>query len=807
MTYDHRAVEQKWQAYWQSHKSFKTTEDQNKKNFYALDMFPYPSGQGLHVGHPEGYTATDILARMKRMQGFNVLHPMGWDAFGLPAEQYALDTGNNPIDFTQKNINTFKRQINSLGFSYDWDREVNTTDPSFYKWTQWIFEKMYEKGLAYEAEVPVNWSPDLGTVVANEEVIDGKTERGGYPVYRKPMRQWMLKITAYADRLIDDLDTVDWPESVKDMQRNWIGRSKGAEVTFAIEGQTDSVAVFTTRPDTLFGVSYIVMAPEHALVAKITTPAQKAAVDAYLKEIEHKSDLERTDLAKDKTGAFTGAYATNPVNGEQLPIWISDYVLATYGTGAVMAVPAHDSRDWEFAKKFDLPIKPVVAGGNPEEAVYDEAGVMINSDFLDGLDKQAAIECMIPWLVEHDAGHEQVSYKLRDWLFSRQRYWGEPIPIIHWEDGTSSVVPEDQLPLELPITSDIKPSGTGESPLANLTDWLNVTDENGRKGRRETNTMPQWAGSSWYYLRYIDPKNPDKLADFAKLEEWLPVDMYIGGAEHAVLHLLYVRFWHKFLYDIGVVPTKEPFQRLYNQGMILGDNHEKMSKSKGNVVNPDDVVDRYGADTLRLYEMFMGPLDASISWSEKGLAGARKFLDRVWRLYTEEDTDEQDQVSSKLVQANDETLKKSYNETVKKVTEDFENMHFNVAISQLMVFINDAYKADTFPMAYAEGFVKMLAPIAPHMMEELWTMLGHTESISYEAWPTFDPAALVDSEVEVILQVNGKLKAKVTVEKDMAKDALEALAMANEKIADFIAEKTVRKVIVVPNKIVNVVAN
>ncbi|MCP8858326.1 leucine--tRNA ligase [Latilactobacillus fuchuensis] len=807
MTYDHRAVEQKWQAYWQSHKSFKTTEDQNKKNFYALDMFPYPSGQGLHVGHPEGYTATDILARMKRMQGFNVLHPMGWDAFGLPAEQYALDTGNNPIDFTQKNINTFKRQINSLGFSYDWDREVNTTDPSFYKWTQWIFEKMYEKGLAYEAEVPVNWSPDLGTVVANEEVIDGKTERGGYPVYRKPMRQWMLKITAYADRLIDDLDTVDWPESVKDMQRNWIGRSKGAEVTFAIEGQTDSVAVFTTRPDTLFGVSYIVMAPEHALVAKITTPAQKAAVDAYLKEIEHKSDLERTDLAKDKTGAFTGAYATNPVNGEQLPIWISDYVLATYGTGAVMAVPAHDSRDWEFAKKFDLPIKPVVAGGNPEEAVYDEAGVVINSDFLDGLDKQAAIERMIPWLVEHDAGHEQVSYKLRDWLFSRQRYWGEPIPIIHWEDGTSSVVPEDQLPLELPITSDIKPSGTGESPLANLTDWLNVTDENGRKGRRETNTMPQWAGSSWYYLRYIDPKNPDKLADFAKLEEWLPVDMYIGGAEHAVLHLLYVRFWHKFLYDIGVVPTKEPFQRLYNQGMILGDNHEKMSKSKGNVVNPDDVVDRYGADTLRLYEMFMGPLDASISWSEKGLAGARKFLDRVWRLYTEEDTDEQDQVSSKLVQANDETLKKSYNETVKKVTEDFENMHFNVAISQLMVFINDAYKADTFPMAYAEGFVKLLAPIAPHMMEELWTMLGHTESISYEAWPTFDPAALVDSEVEVILQVNGKLKAKVTVEKDMAKDALEALAMANEKIADFIADKTVRKVIVVPNKIVNVVAN
>ncbi|MCM1635189.1 leucyl-tRNA synthetase [Latilactobacillus sakei] len=807
MTYDHRAVEQKWQAYWQSHKSFKTTEDKDKKNFYALDMFPYPSGQGLHVGHPEGYTATDILARMKRMQGFNVLHPMGWDAFGLPAEQYALDTGNNPADFTQKNINTFKRQINSLGFSYDWDREVNTTDPDFYKWTQWIFEKMYEKGLAYEAEVAVNWSPDLGTVVANEEVIDGKTERGGYPVYRKPMRQWMLKITAYADRLIDDLDLVDWPESVKDMQRNWIGRSKGAEVSFAVENHDANIDVFTTRADTMFGVSYIVMAPEHKLVADITTPEQKAAVDAYLKEIEHKSDLERTDLAKDKTGAFTGAYAINPVNGERLPIWISDYVLASYGTGAVMAVPAHDPRDWEFAKKFGLPLKPVVSGGNPEEAVHTEPGVMINSDFLDGLDKQAAIDKMIPWLVEHKVGHEQISYKLRDWLFSRQRYWGEPIPIIHWEDGTTSVVPEDQLPLELPLTSDIKPSGTGESPLANLTDWLNVTDENGRKGRRETNTMPQWAGSSWYYLRYIDPKNPDKLADFDKLKDWLPVDMYIGGAEHAVLHLLYVRFWHKFLYDIGVVPTKEPFQHLYNQGMILGDNHEKMSKSKGNVVNPDDVVDRFGADTLRLYEMFMGPLDASISWSEKGLAGARKFLDRVWRLYTEEDTDENDQLSSKIVADNNDQLKKVYNETVKKVTEDFESMHFNVAISQLMVFINDAYKADTFPREYAEGFVKLLAPIAPHVMEELWAMLGHDDSISYVDWPTFDPAALIANEVEVIFQVNGKLKAKVTVAKDTPKEELEAMAKANEKVAEFIADKTVRKVIAIPNKLVNIVAN
>ncbi|HJE14888.1 MAG TPA: leucine--tRNA ligase, partial [Lapidilactobacillus dextrinicus] len=611
MTYNHTVVEKKWQHRWQQDHEFKTTEDKNKQNYYALDMFPYPSGQGLHVGHPEGYTATDITARMKRSQGYNVLHPMGWDAFGLPAEQYALQTGHEPGKFTAENVANFKRQINSLGFSYDWDREINTTDPNYYKWTQWIFEQMYKKGLAYEAEVAVNWSPDLGTVVANEEVIDGKTERGGFPVYRKPMRQWMLKITAYAQRLIDDLDLVDWPENIKEMQRNWIGRSEGAEINFDVvgtDGQKHSFPVFTTRPDTLFGASYIVMAPEHDLVDQITTPEQQAAVAAYKEEISHKSDLERTDLAKDKTGVFTGAYVMNPANGEKLPIWISDYVLVSYGTGAIMAVPAHDTRDYEFAQKFNLPIKPVLAGGNIEKEAFTGDGKHINSDFLDGLTKEAAINKMIEWLEAKQIGTKKVNYKLRDWLFSRQRYWGEPIPVIHWEDGETTLVPEDQLPLCLPKTDDIKPSGTGESPLANLTDWVNVVDENGRKGRRETNTMPQWAGSSWYYLRFIDPHNSKKIADPDKLKDWLPVDLYIGGAEHATLHLLYARFWHKFLYDLGVVPTPEPFQKLYNQGMILGNNHEKMSKSKGNVVNPDEVVEQYGADTLRVYEMFMGPL-------------------------------------------------------------------------------------------------------------------------------------------------------------------------------------------------------
>lgn len=776
MSYNHKEIEKKWQKYWAKTNTFNTHDDPEKPKFYALDMFPYPSGQGLHVGHPEGYTATDILSRVKRSQGYNVLHPMGWDAFGLPAEQYALDTGNDPAEFTQKNIETFRRQINSLGFSYDWNREVNTTDPEYYKWTQWIFTKLYEKGLAYEAEVAVNWVPELGTVISNEEVIDGKSERGGYDVVRKPMRQWMLKITAYADRLLDDLELVDWPESIKEMQRNWIGRSVGANIEFKVAGTDKSYTVFTTRPDTLFGATYSVLAPELDLVREITTPEQKAAVEAYIEETAKKSDLKRTDLAKEKTGVFTGAYAINPVNGKEIPIWIADYVLSSYGTGAIMAVPAHDERDFEFAQTFGLEILPVIEGGDVEKAAYTEDGTHINSEFLDGMNKQEAIDKMNEWLEENGVGKKEVSYRLRDWLFSRQRYWGEPIPIIHWEDGTVTAVPEEELPLRLPKTKNIKPSGTGESPLANIEEWVNVVDPvTGKKGRRETNTMPQWAGSSWYYLRYIDPHNKKELADYEKLKRWLPVDIYIGGAEHAVLHLLYARFWHKFLYDIGVVPTKEPFQKLYNQGMILGENNEKMSKSRGNVVNPDDVVETYGADTLRMYEMFMGPLDASIAWSENGLEGSRKFLDRVWRLIVDENNKMRDRITT----LNDGKLDKVYHQTVKKVTEDYENLHFNTAISQLMVFINEAYKVDALPYEYIEGFVQLLAPIAPHMGEELWAILGNDGGISYAPWPTYDEAALVEDEVEVVFQVNGKVRAKSNVPRDLGKDELEKAALAN----------------------------
>ena len=804
MNYNHKTIEKKWQKYWAAHNTFNTTTDPDKPKFYALDMFPYPSGQGLHVGHPEGYTATDILSRFKRAQGYNVLHPMGWDAFGLPAEQYALDTGNDPAEFTKKNIETFRRQINSLGFSYDWNREVNTTDPEYYKWTQWIFTKLYEKGLAYEAEVAVNWVPELGTVIANEEVIDGKSERGGYDVIRKPMRQWMLKITAYADRLLDDLEELDWPESIKEMQRNWIGRSVGANVTFKVAGTDREFTVFTTRPDTLFGATYTVLAPELDLVKEITIPEQMQAVEDYIAQAAKKSDLNRTDLAKEKTGVFTGAYAINPVNGKEIPIWIADYVLASYGTGAIMAVPAHDERDFEFAKSFDLEIIPVLAGGDVTKAPFTEDGEHINSEFLNGLNKQEAIDKMVAWLEEHGVGKKEVSYRLRDWLFSRQRYWGEPIPIIHWEDGTTTALSEEELPLRLPKADNIKPSGTGESPLANITDWVNVVDsKTGLKGRRETNTMPQWAGSSWYFLRYVDPHNKQALADYEKLKQWLPVDIYIGGAEHAVLHLLYARFWHKFLYDLGVVPTKEPFQKLFNQGMILGENNEKMSKSRGNVVNPDDVVKQYGADTLRLYEMFMGPLDASIAWSENGLEGSRKFLDRVWRLIV----DENGKLRDRITTFNDGKLDKVYNQTVKKVTEDFENLHFNTAISQMMVFVNEAYKADALPYAYIEGFVQLLAPIAPHIAEELWEILGNEGGISYVPWPTFDEAALVESEVEIVCQINGKVRAKLMVPVDSSKEALEELALANEQVKEQIAGKTVRKVIAVPNKLVNIVAN
>ncbi|EFJ70709.1 leucine--tRNA ligase [Lactobacillus paragasseri JV-V03] len=802
--YNHKTVEKKWQKYWAEHDTFKTGNDPKKKNYYALDMFPFPSGKGLHVGHPEGYTATDIISRMKRAQGYNVLHPMGWDAFGLPTEQYALKTGEDPEKVTKENIANFKKQLNKLGFSYDWDREVTTSDPNYYKWTQWVFEQMYKKGLAYEAEVPVNWSPDLGTVVANEEIVDGKTERGGYPVYRRNMRQWMLKMTAYADRLLEDLDDLDWPEPVKEMQRNWIGRSEGAQVTFKVKDSDKTFDVFTTRPDTLFGVSYTVLAPESKLVQEITTPEQKAAVDSYIKKIESKSDLERTDLNKDKTGVFTGAYAINPVNGKEVPVWISDYVLASYGTGAVMAVPAHDDRDYAFATKFGLPINRVIEGGDLEKEAFTGNGKHINSDFLDGLDNEEAKKRMIEWLEDHDAGQKKVNYKLRDWDFSRQRYWGEPIPVIHWEDGTTSLVPEDELPLRLPHATDIKPSGTPESPLANLIDWVNVIDENGRKGKRETNTMPNWAGSSWYYLRYVDPHNDKELADYDLLKQWLPVDLYIGGAEHAVRHLLYARFWHKVLYDLGVVPTKEPFQRLYNQGLILK-NHEKMSKSKGNVVNPDDVIDEYGADSLRMYEMFMGPLDASIDWDDNGPASTKKFLDRVWRLFVN-DLDLKAIPQERIVDKNDGELDKVYAETVKKVTEDFDALHFNTAISQMMVFINAAQKAKTIPREYAEGFVKLLAPVAPHMMEEIWQVLGHDESITYAKWPTYDPAKLVESTVEIMVQVNGKLRGKFKAAKDSDKDTLEKEALSLDHVQKFLDGKDVKKVIVIPNKIVNIVA-
>ena len=828
--YNHKAIENKWQKFWEDNHTFKTGTASSKPKFYALDMFPYPSGAGLHVGHPEGYTATDILSRFKRAQGYSVLHPMGWDAFGLPAEQYAMDTGHDPADFTAQNIATFKRQIKSLGFSYDWDREINTTDPNYYKWTQWIFTKLYEKGLAYEAEVPVNWVEELGTAIANEEVLpDGTSERGGYPVVRKPMRQWMLKITAYAERLLEDLEDLDWPESIKDMQRNWIGKSTGANVTFKVKDTDEEFTVFTTRPDTLFGVTYAVLAPEHDLVDIITTAGQAQAVADYKHQASLKSDLARTDLAKEKTGIWTGAYAINPVNGKEIPIWIADYVLASYGTGAIMAVPAHDERDWEFAKQFNLDIIPVLKGGNVAEAAYTDDGLHINSGFLNGLDKAAAIDKMVTWLETEGVGNKKVTYRLRDWLFSRQRYWGEPIPIIHWEDGTSTALPENELPLVLPVTKDIKPSGTGESPLANLTDWLEVSREDGVKGRRETNTMPQWAGSSWYFLRYIDPHNDQKLADEDLLKQWLPVDVYVGGAEHAVLHLLYARFWHKFLYDLGVVPTKEPFQKLFNQGMILGTSYHdhrgalvatdkvekrdgsffnietdeeleqapaKMSKSLKNVVNPDDVVEQYGADTLRVYEMFMGPLDASIAWSEEGLEGSRKFLDRVYRLIT----------TKEIAAKNNGHLDKVYNEVVKTVTEHLEAMRFNTAISQLMIFVNAANKEEQLFIDYAKGFIQLLAPFAPHLAEELWQVLTQSgESLSYVTWPSYDESKLVEDEIEIVLQIKGKVRAKVVVSKDSSREDLEKIALANDKIQAEIAGKDIVKVIAVPNKLVNIV--
>lgn len=802
--YQPQAIEPKWQQYWDENKTFKTEDSSSKPKFYALDMFPYPSGAGLHVGHPEGYTATDIVSRYKRMRGYNVLHPMGWDAFGLPAEQYAMDTGKHPREFTVQNIDTFRRQIKSLGFSYDWDREISTTDPEYYKWTQWIFIQLYKRGLAYVAEVPVNWCEALGTVLANEEVIDGKSERGGHPVVRKPMRQWILRITEYADRLLEDLDELDWSESLKDMQRNWIGKSTGAEVRFDIEGYDGHLEVFTTRPDTLFGATYCVLAPEHDLVDKITSADQREAVKAYQDQAARKSDLERTDLAKDKTGVFTGAYAINPVNGAKVPIWIADYVLAGYGTGAIMAVPGHDSRDWEFAKQFGLPIIEVVQGGNVEEEAYSGNGVHVNSGFLNGLDNEEAIQAMNEWLEQEGKGKKKVTYRLRDWLFSRQRYWGEPIPILHLEDGTMKTVPEDQLPLLLPDVDQIKPSGTGESPLANVTEWVETVDpETGMKARRETNTMPQWAGSCWYYLRYIDPRNNDELCSKEKQKEWLPVDLYIGGVEHAVLHLLYARFWHKVLYDLGVVDTKEPFQKLVNQGMILGNNNEKMSKSRGNVINPDDIVNEYGADTLRVYEMFMGPLEATKPWNTNGVEGTFRFLSRVWRLFIGDDG----QLNPKIVEGEGtDDFKRTLHKTIKKVTEDFEHMRFNTAISQLMVFINEGYKTEELPRKAMENFVQLLSPLAPHLAEELWSRLGYTESVTYVPWPEYDEAWTVEAEVEIVVQVNGKIVERAKISKDMDQEAMQQHSLSLPNVKQALEGKSIRKVIAVPGKLVNIVA-
>ncbi|MEK4249573.1 leucine--tRNA ligase [Paenibacillus sp. FSL W7-1287] len=804
--YSPLSIEPKWQKYWDENKTFKTGEDKNKPKFYALDMFPYPSGAGLHVGHPEGYTATDIVSRYKRMQGYNVLHPMGWDAFGLPAEQHALNTGQHPRDITFVNIDNFRRQIKSLGFSYDWDREISTTDPEYYKWTQWIFIQLYNRGLAYVDEVPVNWCPALGTVLANEEVIDGLSERGGHPVIRKPMRQWVLKITEYAERLLEDLEELDWSESIKDMQRNWIGKSTGAEVTFSIDGHDESLVVFTTRPDTLFGATYCVLAPEHSLVAQITTEEQKAVVEAYQETAARKSDLERTDLAKEKTGVFTGAYAINPVNGAKLPIWIADYVLAGYGTGAIMAVPGHDSRDYEFATQFELPIIEVVSGGDISKEAYTGDGAHVNSEFLNGLNNEDAIAAMIKHLEETGKGKAKVTYRLRDWLFSRQRYWGEPIPILHLEDGTMKTVPEDQLPLLLPDVDAIQPSGTGESPLANVEDWVNTIDpETGMKARRETNTMPQWAGSCWYYLRFIDPKNTEQICSPEKQAEWLPVDLYIGGAEHAVLHLLYARFWHKVLYDIGVVNTKEPFQKLVNQGMILGTNNEKMSKSRGNVINPDDIVNEYGADTLRIYEMFMGPLEATKPWNTNGVEGSYRFLGRIWRLFVTESGALNPRISD--TEQASEAFMRTWHRSIKKITDDVEHLRFNTAISQMMIFVNEAYKADVLPRKAMEDFVKMIAPFAPHLAEELWELLGHSGTITYQSWPTFDEAWTVDQQVEIVVQVNGKIVERLSIAADLDEAGMEEQAKQLPKVAELIQGKTVRKVIAVKGKLVNIVAN
>ena len=794
--YNFREIEPKWQKYWDEHETFKTDVwDFSKPKYYALDMFPYPSGQGLHVGHPEGYTATDIISRMKRMQGYNVLHPMGWDAFGLPAEQYAIKTGNHPEGFTKKNIGTFKRQLKMLGFSFDWSKEISTCDPSFYKWTQWIFKQLYLDGLVKLVDMPVNWCEELGTVLSNDEVIDGKSERGGFPVVRKNMKQWVMDIPKYAEILLKGLDEVDWPESTKDMQRNWIGKSTGAEVTFSVDGTKETFIVFTTRPDTLFGATYCVLSPEHPLVKKITTDEHKEEVEEYIKKAASKSDLERTELNKEKTGAFTGSYAINPVNNKKIPIWISDYVLMTYGTGAIMAVPAHDTRDYEFASKFGIEIIPVLEGGDISKEAYTGDGVHINSDFLNGLNKKDAIEKITNWLEEKKIGHKKINFKIREWIFARQRYWGEPIPIVFTEDNEIHVLADEDLPLVLPELEDYKPSKNGASPLDKATDWVNTTFE-GKKARRETSTMPGSAGSSWYFLRYIDPNNDKELANPELLKHWMPVDLYMGGPEHAVGHLLYSRFWNNYLYNKGLSTVKEPFAKLRHQGMILGSNGEKMSKSKGNVINPDDMVKEYGADALRVYEMFMGPIDSAKPWDPNGIDGSKKFLDRVWRLYTE---------SGKIVDKENPKLDKTYNYTVMKVSKDYENMDFNTAIAQMMIFVNNCMKENVVPKNYAEGFLKLLNPVAPHITEELWNRLGHSNTISYESWPTYDEAKIQDDTIELPIQFNGKLRATIKIAKDLPKEEVKKSVKANERVKSLLEGKNIVKEIYVPNKIYNIV--
>ena len=797
MSFDHKKIETKWQQYWDKHQTFKTNGyDFSKPKYYALDMFPYPSGSGLHAGHPEGYTATDVICRMKRMQGFNVLHPMGFDAFGLPAEQYAIKTGNNPATFTEKNIETFKKQLRAFGFSYDWEREISTADPSFYHWTQWIFKRLFEDGLAKCVDMPVNWCEELGTVLSNDEVIDGKSERGGYPVIRKNMRQWVIDIPAYAEKLLEGLETIDWPESTKEIQRNWIGKSIGAQVTFKVDGHNDSFVVFTTRCDTLFGATYCVLAPEHVLVEKIVSGEQKEAVEAYRKECATKSDLERTELNKDKTGVFTGAYAINPVNGKKIPIWISDYVLASYGTGAIMAVPAHDERDYAFAKKFGLEIIPVLAGGDVTVEAWTQDGLHINSEWLDGLNKQEAIDKMIEWLESNHIGQKKINYKIREWIFARQRYWGEPIPVVHLEDDRYVAISDEELPLVLPVLDDYKPSKGGQSPLAKDEEWVNVTVD-GIKGKRETSTMPGSAGSSWYFLRYIDPKNDKAIADPELLKHWMPVDLYVGGPEHAVGHLLYSRMWNRYLYDKGIVTTKEPFQKLVHQGMILGANGIKMGKRYPEfAIDPNVLIEQYGADTVRLYEMFMGPLEASKPWSEQGVDGAHKWLERVHRLIVE---------SNKLSDTNDGSLDEVYHATVKKVTSDIESLNLNTAISQMMIFINECYKADTLYKPYMEGFVQMFACYAPHLGEELWQFLGHENTLTFETWPTYDESKLVKNQVEMVVQVNGKVRGKFMANIDEDKKIVEEMALALPSVQAQMEGKTVRKLIIVPNRIVNIV--